>query len=39
MVCLFNTVITLASLTASSIQQLKIVSLPCNIDTVLTAKS
>ena len=39
MVCLFNMVIPLASLTASSIQQLKIVSLPWNIDTVLIAKS
>lgn len=39
MVCLFNTVIPLASLTANSIQQLKIVSLTWNIDTVLIAKS
>lgn len=39
MMCLFNIVIPLASLTASSVQQLKIISLPENIDIVLIAKS
>ena len=39
MMCLFIMVIPLASLIASSVQQLKIISLPGNIDIVLIAKS